>query len=192
MRRKRERYITAALLALCLMGLSSCGYRWGNCAWTSERATVCIPYVEGDRLGHLTSELTRRLLASGYFCYEGCEADYALQVCITEIRERNIGYRYDKEGERGTYRRRVVPSESRLIVYSEVTLIDCHSGCEVLGPTLVEAAVDYDFDVYANHSGDNIFSLGQINDRDISRDLVELPLFRELAKNIVDYIVNTW
>lgn len=176
-----------------LMSLSACsGYQQGNCTWSGRSQTVSIPYVHGDKLGYLTSALARELSSSGMYCYRDCEGEYRLEVSLSELEDSNIGYRYDRKGEDGRIRQRVIPAEGRAKVVATVALYP--SGCcePVLGPVLIEGAVDFDFDVYANHSQDNLFSLGQLNDRDVSRDLVTLPLYRQLAQNIVDYLTNTW
>ncbi|MCB1134833.1 MAG: hypothetical protein KDK78_01090 [Chlamydiia bacterium] len=186
-------YRRAALLSVLMLTLlAGCQYRWGNCSWTSGRPVFRVPYADGDHLGQLTSEIVSQLSRSGRAEYRDCDACYELRVCLRDCNLRNVGYRYDERGERGDLRERVIPAEARTLVNAEVTVIDLRCCEVVLGPTLVGASVEFDFDVYANHSQDNIFSLGQLNDREVSRDLVLRPLYRELAKNIVDYVLNTW
>lgn len=153
---------------------------------------ICVPYVEGDTRGYLTRELVRELSALPQFRYGKCDADWILNVHLSPIKEENIGYRFDDRGERGEIHRRVIPSEARARVVAEVCISEKPSGRTILGPMCVEVELDYDFDSYANASSDNIFSLGQLNDRDVARDLLTEPLYRNLAKQIVDYISHGW
>lgn len=172
--------------------LSACGYRVGGGTLLTPCDTLCVPYATGDTYGLFTESLVKELSKSRSGKIVNGNARYLVQVVLRCPREQVVGYRYDRKGERGEIERRVIPSEKRAAIGAEVTVVDRVGRCVVLGPVLVEADVTYDFDIYSNHSNVNILSLGQLNDGDVSRDVVISPLYRELAARVAQFLANSW
>ena len=75
---------------------------------------------------------------------------------------------------------------------AEVSLIDAASDCYVVGPIVITAEVEFDHDYNSSPDGVNVFSLGQLTDLDEARDAADDPLNRQLAQNIIDYLVHLW
>ena len=182
---------SAVIISLCGLLLCGCGYHLGEGSLLSQYDTVCVPYIEGDHDGRLTEALVKNLEISGAIKYCHKDADVILKIKLLDFREENIGFRYDCNKE-GTLTDNVIPSETRLTVLAEVTAIDSCSSCEIFGPDLLSASIDYDHDYYSNHGGVNVFSLGQLNDIDLAQQVAYRPLVRELAKRITDHVINSW
>ena len=176
---------------LLLLLLSSCGYRFGHGGISETYYSFSVPYVEGDRHGRLTGAIIRELSTRGSLAYCQSGADLILRVTILNISEENIGFRYDRD-KIGDVRNAVIPSESRISGFVEVTVVDTETCCEIMGPIRISASVDYDHDYVAGPEGVNIFSLGQLTDQDTARDAVKRPLHEALAEKIVDYVSNAW
>src|SRR5690606_34666957 len=146
---------------------------------------------EGDLDGSMTASLINELARSVCFQLRQCDGDLILKVKITDWRDENIGFRYDRK-KKGELTHSVIPTETRLTAYSEVIVENSRTGCVVLGPVRVRACVDFDHDYYSNRDGVNIFSLGQLNDVDAAYDAAQTPLNQALARKIVDYLCNSW
>jgi hypothetical protein len=180
---------------LFLLGLSvllqGCGYRFGHGELTCKYHTICIPYVIGDKTGELTATLVKEMAKSGAFRYLSSGADISLKVAIIDLYEDNIGYRYDrdKDGERENY---IIPTETRIALVAEVTVVENCSGCIALGPARIVAGVDFDHDYYFGSDHVNNLSLGQLTDIDAAYDSVQTPLYQALAEKIVDYVINSY
>lgn len=175
-------------IATCL---SSCNYHFGHGELASQYATIAVPFVEGDEDGSLTAELIKRISLSGAFRYADCESDLLLKVNIQKIDDLNIGYRYDRKRDE-KLKHSIIPSESRFIIYAEVSVYDNRKNECIRGPTLIRAGLDFDYDYYKVQHEANVFSLGQLNDVDSARDAARRPLNIRLAQNIVEYLVNSW
>jgi len=147
--------------------------------------------VQGDEDGDLTAAVIRELSASGGFAYCNSGGDLLLKIKISDSRDENIGFRYDRDKE-GRLTRSVIPTETRQTVVAEVSVIDARSCCCLLGPALITASVDYDHDFYSSRDGVNVFSLGQLSDVDEARDAVKRPVNRLLARRIVNFVSESW
>lgn len=159
------------------MGASSCG----------DDRTITLPYVEGDLEGYLTAEIVEQLsaLSSFYYCRSG--GAFILQVKICGVDQYNVGFEYDTD-DAGIRTQRIVPNEGRLIAAAEVEVIDAVSGCVVLGPQRIIATVDFDYDPLSTENQLAIFSLGQFAQIDLAEDTAIIPLYRKLARKIVNYL----
>ena len=186
----RMKFYLALILVTCL--LSACGYRFGQGEGLASRfATISVPYVEGDQEGGLTSALIKEIVRSGVFVYQYCGGGLILHVKQIDLDEDNIGFRYDRK-KRGTLTKDVIPTETRITIFVEVSVTEAASCKTILGPVRLSASVDYDHDYYSSRDGVNIFSLGQLSDLDAAYDAVKVPLNRAIAEKIVDYITQSW
>ncbi len=179
------------ILLLSLSVLSGCGYQFGQGALPARYQTVMVPYIEGDKTGEMTSALVRAISRSGGFEYRTNCAQLILKVSVLELYDENIGYCYDLN-KKGKLTHAIIPNETRITVLAEVTVKDSTSGCAVLGPARIYASVDFDHAYYFVRDGENIFSLGQVNDYDEAYDAVMRPLGEVLADKIVDFVVYSW
>lgn len=198
------------LLLFPLLFSLSCGYQFGQGSLPSKYQTISVPYVEGDISGELTAILIKQISRSGSFRYVSDNGDLILYVTLCDCSEENIGFSYDtKKNKDDKHRRKdgkkdnsgcnkrdfnhsIIPIESRATIIAEVTVVDCSSGCTVLGPAKLIASVDFDHDYYYSPNKINVFSLGQLTDVDEARDAVLTPLYRALAEKITEYIIHSW
>lgn len=177
-------------LVFCLFCLSGCGYRWQNqTPLYTPGKTVSVPFVRGDQSGLLTSAIIAELASTGPWRYASSGADLQLSICFLGFHDENIGFRYDR-GKRGNIKRSIVPTETRVFATVEIQLIDVVTGCVVCGPACVGAWYDFDHDYYSSRNGINIFSLGQLTDIESAREAALPPLYRNLARNILEYLRN--
>lgn len=168
-----------------------CGYRAGYGGIPAHYRTISIPFVQGDVSGSFTAELTRQISATGAFKVLSCSADLTLCVKILEVRDQNIGFRYDRD-EQGCIEETLVPAETRRFALAEVTLYDRCTGCVIAGPDIIRAYTEFDHEFNSSRDGVNVFSLGQVTDIDQAVDAAQRPLNQHLARRIVDYLVNAW
>lgn len=139
----------------------------------------------------ITASIIRKITESGAYEYRNCDAALTLNVKVIDIRDENIGFRYDRE-KGGMLDNTIIPAETRLTAVAEVTLVDSCSRCAVLGPVLIRASVEFDHDYYNSRDGINVFSLGQLSDYDEGYDAAQKPLSEELGMKIVDYVNESW
>lgn len=177
------------VLFLCL---TACGYRAGTGGITDCYTSICIPVVDGDVEGHLTAEIVRELSSSSRLCYQQDGGDLILSVKVVELRERNVGYRFERSVETDEPTDRIVPTEGRLTAVVDVCVTESASGTTLIGPVRLASSVDYDHDYYTHIEGIPRFSLGQLDDTGVARDVAALPLDQALAKRIVEYINSYW
>lgn len=169
----------------------SCGYQFGQGTLSSRYPTISVPFVIGDQTGEVTSALIHQISTSSTFAYRQSGGSAILQVKILQLRDENIGYRYDRERD-GELTDTLIPTETRIHLLAEVTLVDAATGCAVLGPTKIASSVDFDHAYYASPNGVNVFSLGQLTDFDDAKEGVNTPLIESLVQKIVDFIANNW
>lgn len=189
-------FIRIGMSLIFSMGVSSllltgCGYHLGRGGVVEEYTTVCIPYVEGDPNGLLTSALVYEISSRGTLQYRNCQAELELSVVIRDIRLDNVGFRYEKESS-GNTNSTVVPTETRLTALAEVVVHSSGAETPLIGPDLVVASTTFDHDFYSNQAGVNVFSLGQINDLDLAEEEAYRPLYRELARRITEHVFAVW
>lgn len=188
------------LAVMSLLSLSGCGYRGEDSNILSHYNSISVPFVVGDQDGSLTSAIVRELSLSSPLPYSHTSGDLVLRVKILDIEEDNVGYRYDRK-KRGTIRKRIIPTETRLTVQVEVTL-ENRCGQPVLPTVIITTNQDFDHDYYStrnfdpenntNSYGVNIFSLGQLSEVDAARDTVITPINALISKKIVDYLSDSW
>lgn len=184
-------HIHKIFFVLIFLFLSGCGYRFGDGTPFQKGTTISIPYIEGDFDGQLTSELIQRVTENGIFDYQRSGGSLTLLVKVIDFEDEDIGFRYEQKKD-GKFKSSVIPDESRLFVEVEVVLIEVASYENILGPVRIVASVDFDHDYYSSRNGVNVFSLGQLTDYDAAYEAAEVPLSRELAKKIVDYLISNW
>lgn len=184
-------FIGSQVLLALLFLLSSCGYQFGEGGIASQYKTLSVPLVLGDEDGDLTSALVEQVVRSGAYAYSRDEGALILKVELIDFRDENIGFRYDRKKD-GKRRKAIIPTETRLAVTAEVTLIESCSGRPILGPARILANIDFDHDYYSSRGEINVFSLGQLGDYDSAYDAVYKPLNRVLAQKIVDFINDSW
>jgi hypothetical protein len=103
------------------------------------------------------------------------------------VTDKNIGFRYEHAHGK-SYKRSIIPVETRLISTVEVSLVDAITGCTVLPSVRLSASIDFDHEYNATHNDSNVFSLGQLTDADEAFETARFPLNRRLARKIVEYI----
>ena len=178
------------LISTCL--LCGCGYKFGQGDGLASRySSMSVPYVCGDQDGTLTSAIIKEVVRSGDFEYQYCGGSLILNVKNVDLDEENIGFRYYRK-KRGTLKHEIIPTETRITIFVEVSVTEAASGNTVLGPVRLSASVDYDHDYYSSRDGINIFSLGQLSDMEAAYDAVQIPLNRAIAEKVVDYITQSW
>ena len=183
--------------------MSGCGYHFEERGET--RTTITVPYIKNDPEGKLTSELIRQLTASGSFEYVREGGALTLNVTIIENKNDKIGYRYDRHEKNGRLTHRLVPTENRKTIAAEITLVEEVSLRELIKPTLVRGAADYDYvgahsirDLsFINDKGErqtvSSFSQGQLDSVEGAQDDALIPAYRILAQKIVDGLIQqTW
>ncbi|MEI8364949.1 MAG: hypothetical protein WCF65_00895 [Parachlamydiaceae bacterium] len=187
------RYVPVLLVMLACCLLSGCGYQLGQgCEGLSSRySTMSVPYVIGDQNGSLTSAIIREVVQSGSFEYRTFGGGLVLNVKRIDITEDNIGFRYDRK-KSGKLTKDTIPTEARISMVVEFSIVEATSGCTVLGPICLSAAVEYDHDYYSSRDGVNTFSLGQLSDLEEAYDAVQTPLNQVMAQKIIDYISQSW
>lgn len=179
--------IYSRLLWLFLFFFTSCGYKWGHDGSLPEHSKVYIPFVKGDVYGELTAALIQEISQSGVFVYSTYEADYDLEVEIYGIQESNIGFRYeiDKDQIRTNL---LIPCEGRLLIEVFVKVICNETGELVCEPLKFFETLDFDHDYYFSHRSTTTESLGQLTEVEEAHDIALRPLYRRLAKRVIDYL----
>lgn len=171
--------------------LTGCGYT----TQTGDRVDVSrginVPFVVGDIDGLLTQELVRELATRGCTIRQHAPCNLILSVELLEIRDENIGFRYDRK-KRGRLTHSIVPVETRVFAKAKVSVEDLSQNCTLLGPVYIEAWYDYDNDYYYSQNGVNVFSLGELSDYETAREAAKRPLYCKLARKIADYVLVSW
>ena len=175
-------------LSLSILCLTGCGYQLGSGSPIDCYHSVCVPFVSGDREGHLTAELIRELTSCTHLCYREDGGELTLEVDLVEVRSDHIGYRFDRPLDFDEHTDRVIPVEGRLTGVVEFCLKDSCTGEVVVGPARIGSSVDYDHDYYTTQVDITEFSMGQLDDINVAHDIALIPLDRKLAKRIVEYL----
>ena len=191
---QKSSFHALSLLSLffsCL--LSSCGYHLGRGQneLTASYTSLSVPYIIGDLDGHLTSAVIKEIVSSGAFNYQRNGGALKLNIEKINLSEKNIGFRYDRK-KRGKLTKDTIPTEARITLITEVSLVETISFTTLIGPIRLSASIDYDHDYYSSRNGINIFSLGQLSDLEEAYDAVKIPLNHAMAKKIVDYLNQSW
>lgn len=168
--------------------LNACGYHAAPAGSLSAYHSITIPYIKNDQDGRMTAALIKEISDSG-LRYDQCTGDLTLLVEIVEYENENIGYRYGRK-DHGELSHSIIPSESRLIIAAQVTLLDNSSSKPIAGPAKITATVDFDHEYEKTRNGINVFSLGQLTDYDEAYDAAFQPLYRILSQKIADFILN--
>lgn len=186
------------LSILILLLLSACsGYRFSPTEKTAHPTTVSIPYICGDTRGIFTDALIHALAASGRFVYQREGGELTLNVSITSKPDEKIGYNYDRKGKIGKRLKKLIGTEGRLSICTQVSIIETSSGALVSKPETITAHADYDYadyrsikDLsYVNPQGVRqssiAFSLGQLDTIEGAQADVAFLLYKEVAQKIV-------
>ena len=174
-----------AALSLLLM-LTGCGYQLSRGMQGGRVVSLAVPYVVGDEDGRLTFEVVRAVSQMPQYRYTPDGGEQILVVELVEGREENVGFRYDRKKD-GKRKKEIVPTETRLFVRVQVSLVEAATGQCLLGPTSIQEAVDYDHFYYGHHEV-NVFSLGQLTDREAAKEAAGVPLNERVAQQIVDWL----
>lgn len=176
-----------AFFFLIFLFCSACGYHLGEGDITRQYATISLTFAEGDVAGDFTQAVINEIATQTSLIYVNEGADLELYISLVDIDEQNVGFRYDRD-KHDKLVKYIIPTETRLKGFVEITLNDPVQGRAILGPTLLEACYDFDHDYYSSRNAVNIFSLGQLTDYDEAYDAAKKPLYQYLARKIVDYI----
>lgn len=174
-------------VVLLLFALSACGYRFGQQDILAPYASVTIPYIEGDPYGEFTTAVVKRVAEYSNLTYNQDCGDLILKIKILEIRDQNIGFRYDRN-KKGELIDSIIPTETRLAALAEMQVIDAASGEVLIGPLQFSASIEFDHDYYSSRNAINIFSLGQLIDYDAAYDTAMKPLSQSFAEKVVDIL----
>lgn len=178
-----------SLYILIPLLLTSCGYHYGPEGTLSSYETISIPYVKNDEDGRMTAALIKVISAESGLQYEKVGGDLTLLVEMLEFENENIGYRYDRKND-DKLKHSIIPTETRLLIVAQVTLIDSTTAEPIAGPAKITASVDFDHDYERTRNGVNVFSLGQLTDYDEAYDAAFHPLYHALSQKIADFIMN--
>lgn len=171
--------------------LTGCHYQFGHGDFSERYATISIPYAEGDIKGDLTAEVIKKISLSGSFQFVSCGGDLILNIKVLDLSEENIDYRYDRK-KSGKLKHSIIPTETRATIIAEVSLIEASTGKILRGPSKITASTEFDHTYYTTRDQINVFSLGQLSDIDAARDAARIPLNRNLAEKIADFVINSW
>jgi hypothetical protein len=155
-----------------------------------ERISLSVPYASGDKDGRLTSQLIEQIEKEGLFRYSPEGSKYVLKVRILDTKYENIGFRYDPKRLAKEQKEKLIPNETRSRLLAEVTIVNNETGKNVLGPAHILSTSEYDHQNYSINNDINRFSLGQLSDIDTAQDVMNIPLYRNLAKEINFYLAN--
>lgn len=176
-----------------LIVLCSCGYKFQD-----SSKSLSIASIKGDHEGFLTSEIVRQISASRAFSYTNQKGDMQLTVKILDITDSQIGYMHDRKDD-GKVKKNILPNEGRYKIKAEFSLTSS-DGTLLAGPFIALADVDYDYieqdsfrelsfiDKNGNRALVSPFSLGQLEDKENAKEAAKRPLYKALAKKIVDAI----
>ena len=186
----KDRIVTCLLLMMSGFA-TSCAYHWGYDDVIPRHSTLSIPYVEGDLNGELTNEVIKQISSSGAFQYVNDCGAFTLKIKIIELKDRDIGFRYDRYQD-GRLKHAIVPTETRQTEIVEVSLVDSQNDKVIKGPIIISAETDFDHTFYTSRNEINVFSLAQVGNIDAARESSIIPLNRKLAAKIVDYVTQNW
>ncbi len=175
-----------------MLTCTGCHYRFGQGDIPAHYKTITIPYANGDEDGRLTNALVRKMSTSGNLEYCPNNGELILSVTILKLRDRNIGFRYDRSRRKEELLKTTIPTETRRTIFTEVAVIEACSDRVIVGPVRISSNVDFDHDYYSSPNAINIFSLGQLGNIDAAYDASLNPLYDRLAEKIADYVNNSW
>ncbi len=177
------------IVLLALILTTSCGWHVASNYTKTNAHTISIPYAYGDGNGLLTSELIAQVEKETGFNYVQSGGEYTLKVTLLDAKSENIGFRYDPHKlENG--KKKLIPDEVRRRLLAKVTLINTATNQEVLGPAYIVGTCEFDHRYYNLSHNINRFSLGQLTDIDTTYDVVDVPLQRDLARQIAYWLEN--
>lgn len=168
---------------------TSCGWHLVAPQGQENRYTVNIPYVYGDGDGSMTSHLVKEIEKQSSFRYVHDGGEITLKVELLDNKSENIGYRFDPD-KLYDGKHKTIPSETRRKILAQVTVIDTNSQKVLLGPSHILTSVEFDHQYYNLSHNINRFSLGQLTDVDTTYDVVDIPLYRALSRDIATYLEN--
>lgn len=178
-----------ALLSL-LFCCTSCGWHVAKSDIAGDAPTISIPYAYGDGDGLLTSEIIAQVQKETALQYVQNSGEYTLKVVLLDAKNENIGFRYDpKKLEDG--KKKLIPDETRRRLLAKVSVVHTASNKDVLGPAYIMGSCEFDHRYYNLSHNINRFSLGQLTDIDTTSDVVNTPLYRDLAHQIALWLENT-
>ena len=178
---RKNNFLPLILLTLT----SSCGFHLASSMQPEKAKTVSIPYVEGDSDGQLTAAIIEAVEKQGGLRYTKGEGRFTLKVKQVDSSIENIGFRFDPKHP---HHKSLIPSESRNKNLIEVSLIDNASQKTVVGPAYLLVKTDYDHQNYSIDQDNNRFSLGQLSDIDTSSDVLSIPVHRNIARDVAQYL----
>jgi len=183
--------------------VAACGYQWAPECSEATRPSFMVPFAVGDEDGTLTAELISTLASSGIGTVVHKGADYRLQVEILNHNNETIGFRRDPQKVNNKVKKNLLAIEGRKILEIEATIYRSESEEIVFGPYHLTAQADYDYvdgdslqDLTFVSNGQLVsvlpFSLGQLEPIESAQEAAVKPIYRRLAKKIVDVISAEW
>lgn len=184
-------------LCLVLFLCWGCRYQFED---STNKLSVCVPYIRGDIQGQLNQVLIKEISACNGFDYS-YDADFLLHITILKDKDEPIGYCYDRNPSNQTLRKNIVRVEARRLITAEIQLIDQRSNCVVIGPFRVNANADFDCinpdslaDIVValpNQKSQRMidFSLGQLDSVEGAHDDSAQVVYHILARKIVESLL---
>jgi hypothetical protein len=169
---------------------SSCGYQSGSSLLIKKYKTISIPYVEGDREGHLTAEVAKQIASLGNLKYQADAGDLWLKIETVSSQRKAIGFRHTRDID-GNLTKNISPTEDRLLQEVVISVIESESGQVILGPATIKATIDYDYEASVYKKPVLHESLGQLDQPLEAATLAHYPLYRELAKRIAYFVYHS-
>ncbi|OGN55720.1 MAG: hypothetical protein A2796_00945 [Chlamydiae bacterium RIFCSPHIGHO2_01_FULL_44_39] len=160
-----------------------------------------MPFILGDEEGFLTSAIIEQLSVGGLVDVVSSGGDYVLQVAIVACNIEKIGFRIDPQEVEGKVRNNLLATEGRKSLSVKAGLY--RSGELVHGPYTLTAEADYDYVdgdsirdlTFVNPEGITVtvlpFSLGQLEPINSAESSAQTPLYRQIAKKIVDALSSS-
>lgn len=183
---EKMRIFFVVFLFFCI----SCGYRFSE----SEKATISVPYIKGDRYGFFTEELIYSLSLNG-LKYKTSGADYRLIVEISGEKDNQIGYLHDRDNT-GKPKKNIMPTENMVEIFAKVSLLDRKNRKYLIKDRVISFSVDYDYlkqdslqDLSFIENGQRRtvldFSLGQLETKESAKKAAMKDAYQGLSSRIV-------
>jgi len=112
--------------------LTSCGYHLGR-SQNNENISVSVPYISEDFSGLFTNELIKQVANCSQINYHQTNADYILDIKISENSTNQIGYKYDRNNQ-NVRQQNLRATEGRQQITAIVELIEKKTGITKFGP----------------------------------------------------------
>jgi len=169
------------ILIAALLTLTGCAhYSFDSPA--SKKASLSVPYVDGDDTGNLTNILIGSISMKTHFRVED-DCRYQLVVVILNSKQEKLAYRFNP-----FHKDHLIPCENRASMLAKVTIVDQSDKKTIRGPGFIRSSIEFDHQNTAKDDTINKFSLGQLGDINTYDDTLPIPVFRDLSEKIALWV----